>query len=268
MEETDHIGFAELVRLQKEAETCLQQALTAQKETTAEGMEGRPLPYRMSADWSITCVIGISFILLAYALRNGKKYIFQRMQYLFVHRERASLFDVLSGSDRRYTVALICITCILAGLCLFDHFVENTSLSMQQIPHALLLSIYSCTILIFALLKGGVYRFVNWVFFKKEQQNNWLQTYFDLWSGLCIVLFPIILLTVYLDLPSGQIENLCIGIWCFTKLLLFYKCVRNFFSHFHGILHLILYFCALEIIPAFLLWVGIGEINSLLILKF
>lgn len=52
------------------------------------------------------------------------------------------------------------------------------------------------------------------------------------------------------------------------KILLFYKCIRNFFNHFHGILHLILYFCTLEIIPLLFLWKGLIYINNIFILKF
>ena len=54
----------------------------------------------------------------------------------------------------------------------------------------------------------------------------------------------------------------------FTKILLFYKCIRNFFSYLHGFLHLILYFCTLEIIPDLLLWKGIEYVNKVLILNF
>ncbi|MCF2576759.1 DUF4271 domain-containing protein, partial [Phocaeicola barnesiae] len=43
---------------------------------------------------------------------------------------------------------------------------------------------------------------------------------------------------------------------------------RNFFPHIHGSFHLILYFCALEIVPDLFLWKGIGFINNVLILKF
>ena len=264
---TCSLGFGELVRLHEAAEEHVRQLLMYGSRP-AKGMEGIPLPYRMSADWPITAVICVSFLLLAYALRNGKKYIFQRMRRLFVHKRRPSLFDTPTGSDTRYTVALTFISCILSGLCLFDYSIEHQAMLVRQLPHALLLGIYCTIMLAYVLLKGGLYSFVNWIFFEKEQQNKWSQTYFDLWSGLCLLLFPVILLAVYLDLPSVQIESFCVGIWCFAKILLFYKCVRNFFSHFYGILHLILYFCALEIIPAFLLWVGIGEINSLLILKF
>ena len=42
-----------------------------------------------------------------------------------------------------------------------------------------------------------------------------------------------------------------------AKILLFWKCFNNFFNKIHGFFHLILYFCALEILPDLILWKGI-----------
>lgn len=269
MEGTCHIGWAELARIQEASEQQVLQSLEAALPTPAErGLDGTLLPYRMSADWPITTVVVLCFLLLAYALRNGKKYILQRIRHLFVHKQRVSLFDVPASSDSRYSVALVAITCILAGLCLFDYYVEHGGPLMQVVPHSLLLAVYSSLMLLFILFKEGLYSFVNWIFFENSQQKCWMRTYFDTWASLSLVLFPLVLMAVYVDLPASIMEQLCIGIWCFVKILLFYKCVRNFFGHFYGVLHLILYFCALEIIPTFLLWEGIGVVNSLLTLKF
>ncbi|MBP3663762.1 MAG: DUF4271 domain-containing protein, partial [Tyzzerella sp.] len=48
---------------------------------------------------------------------------------------------------------------------------------------------------------------------------------------------------------------------------LFWKCFCNFFEKFYGALHLILYFCALEIMPDLILWKGIEMMNNNLILN-
>ena len=81
-------------------------------------------------------------------------------------------------------------------------------------------------------------------------------------------LFPIVLLIVYFDL-SPQIAPYFIGfVIIIAKILLFYKCFSNFFNKFHGAFHLILYFCALEILPDFVLWKGIILANNILVLNF
>ena len=90
----------------------------------------------------------------------------------------------------------------------------------------------------------------------------------DLQIGTGVLLFPVVLLIVYFDLKPDIAKTLVVIILCFAKILLFYKCIKNFFNHFHGCLHLILYFCTLEIIPDLLLWKGINYISHILILNF
>lgn len=104
-------------------------------------------------------------------------------------------------------------------------------------------------------------------FFDKERNNYWIQTYFDLVSGISFLLFPVMLLIIYFNLGIQTSKVLIVFLLLFAKILLFYKSIRNFFKHVYGFLHFILYFCALEIIPLILFWKGITYINNILVLK-
>lgn len=270
MSKADSIEFSNAV---KEASPLPKQQqdgtlLQSQQEAPPSGMAGEPMPYTMSSDWLITCILFFCFLLFSYTMKNGKKYIFQHFKHLFIHKERASLFDEASSSDSRYIAALNGISCILTGVCLFYYFSYHSPQLIQVVPHLLLLGIYVFSTLFYLLFKVGMYSFTNWIFFKKEQQRNWLQIYFDLWSGLCFFLFPLVLLAIYFNLSPLWVENIFIVLMVFAKILLFHKSIKNFFKYFHGSLHLILYFCALEIIPPLLIWEGIEIINCFLILKF
>ena len=54
----------------------------------------------------------------------------------------------------------------------------------------------------------------------------------------------------------------------FTKILMFYKWIKLFFHQFSGLFLLILYFCALEIVPCLLLYQGMIQMNNILLIKF
>ena len=143
----------------------------------------------------------------------------------------------------------------------------NTNL-FRTVPHYLLLSIYIGYIVFFFVIKWILYSFVNWIFFNKTRNIIWLESYFNVVIGAGFLLFPIVLLIVYFDL-SPQIAPYFIGfVIIIAKILLFYKCFSNFFNKFHGAFHLILYFCALEILPDFVLWKGIILANNILVLNF
>ena len=57
------------------------------------------------------------------------------------------------------------------------------------------------------------------------------------------------------------------GIIIFAKIALFCKCFTNFFGKIHGLVHLILYFCALEILPDLMAWKGIEIVSNNLTLN-
>ena len=52
-----------------------------------------------------------------------------------------------------------------------------------------------------------------------------------------------------------------------AKILMFCKWLKLFFSNLYGLLYLIVYFCALEILPCFLLVQGLLQTNIILQLK-
>ena len=54
----------------------------------------------------------------------------------------------------------------------------------------------------------------------------------------------------------------------FTNMLMFYKWIKLFFHQFGDLFLLILYFCALEILPCLLLYQGMIQINNILLIKF
>lgn len=232
------------------------------------GMQGQPLPYQLRSDAVVTSIVLVCFILFSYALKHGKKYVVQRIKSLFQYKERTSLFDEASASSNRYTFTLTLITTTLAGLYIYEYISETNPILIKSVTNELLLGIYIGAALLYITFKGVVYEFVNWIFFDKERNKYWIQTYFDLVSGASFLLFPVVLLIIYFNLGIQTSKTLIIFLLVFAKILLFYKSIRNFFKHVYGFLHFILYFCALEIIPLILFWKGITYINNILVLKF
>ncbi len=264
-----HIGFNYLQELHEQQQQQIDQALVRSMQTAdLSGMKGEDLPYLLRSDHVISCILLICFVLFSLALRNGKKVLYQHMKNFFHHKKRPSLFDDVPNSDSRYVLALGTVTCILSGFCLYDYFSDADKMLFQLIPHSILLSVYIGAFALLILYKWGAYNFVNWIFFDKERQKLWMIAFFDILVGAGFLLFPLVLLAVYFDLNAETAKILIFIILGITKIMLFYKCIRNFFPHIHGSFHLILYFCALEIVPDLFLWKGIGFINNVLILKF
>ena len=107
------------------------------------------------------------------------------------------------------------------------------------------------------IIKWSIYKSINWIFFEKVRNLSWTVSYFNVIVWLGLVLLPVILLTVYFDLTASNSFLFMALVIISAKILLFWKCFHNFFGKIHGILHLIMYFCTLEILPDLILWKGI-----------
>lgn len=231
------------------------------------GMQGEPLPYLLRSDAIVACLIVLCFILYAYSFSRGKKFILQRLKNLFQYKERASLFDETVGAGGQYISALVLVTSILSGVAVYSYVAYTNPLLLQLVSHSVLLGIYIVFILLYVVCKWCAYNFINWIFFNREKNGLWMQAYWGLMSGCSLILIPVVLLIVYLNLDFDTSKLLLLTTLIFAKLLLFFKCIRNFFYQIYGFLHFIVYFCALEVMPLVLLWKGIAYLNDVLLLN-
>ena len=83
-----------------------------------------------------------------------------------------------------------------------------------------------------------------------------------------ILLFPSVLLLAYFHIPPQSVVYYCATVVVLAKILTFYKAHVTFFRQNADFLQIILYFCALEMIPLFALWGGLAVIVNFLKVNF
>ena len=235
--------------------------------TYLEGMAGEPLPYLIQSDGRITTLMFLCILIVSFAFSREKKYLLQQAKSLFINRERSSMFDEANIIDIRYFILLITHTCIILGFCLYDYFAERNPILFEKIPHMFLLGGFIALMPIYLFFKWTLYGTVNWTFFQKVKNSAWTTSFFNLFIWLGILLLPLVLLVVYLDISSPTNLYLIGSVVIIAKISLFWKSFSNFFEKIHGALHLILYFCALEILPDLIIWKGIELVSNKLILN-
>ena len=178
------IGVKYIAEKMDEQQQRLDQALTASVQANPKaGMQGQPLPYQLRSDAFVTGIILICFVLFSYSLKNGKKYVLQRIKALF-----------------QYVFTLTIISCVLSGLYIYEYISETDFMLIRSVSNGLMLGIYIGMSLFYISFKWVAYQFVNWIFFDKERNNYWIQTSFDLVSGISFLLFPLMLLIIYFNL--------------------------------------------------------------------
>ena len=216
------------------------------------GFEGIPISYSPRTDDVIALTLLACFFLSSIALARGKKFLTQQVKDFVLHRERTSIFDSSTAADVRYLLVLVVQTCPML---------------MTKVSPLLLLGIYVGFCLAYFLLKWLLYMFLGWVFFDKNKTNIWLESYSTLIYYVGFALFPFVLFLVYFDLNLTNLVIIGLIILIFTKILMFYKWVKLFFHQLSAVFLLILYFCALEIIPCLLLYQGMIQVNNVLLIK-
>jgi hypothetical protein len=232
------------------------------------GTEGIPIPYSPRMDDGITVVLLCCFFLSAYVLSRSRKFLLQLVKDFLLHRERTSIFATSTAADMRYLLLLILQTCILAGVCIFSYFNDIQPELVRHVSPGLLLGIYIGVCLLYLCLKWMLYSFLGWIFFDESVTTLWLESYSTLLYYLGFALFPFALFIVYFDLSLQLTIIIGLILAFFAKILMLYKWLKLFCNNLYGGLLLIVYFCALEIMPCFVLYQGVMQLNDYLIIKF
>ena len=232
------------------------------------GFEGTPISYSPRTDDAIALTLLACFFLSSIALARGKKFLSQQVKDFVLHRERTSIFDSSTAADVRYLLVLVLQTCVLSGITFLNYFHDTCPALMNRVSPLLLLGIYVGFCLAYFLLKWLIYMFLGWTFFDKNKTNIWLESYSALIYYVGFALFPFVLFLVYFDLSLTNLVIIGSIILIFTKILMFYKWIKLFFHQFGDLFLLILYFCALEIVPCLLLYQGMIRMNNILLIKF
>lgn len=233
----------------------------------APGFEGKPLvkdpcSSDLMASIVLVCVLSALFI-----LSRAHKYIYQRMHDFFVLHEPARKFLIETVGDARSTGFFFLQTSIFSGIVFFSYFIHTSQLTHHVSPYVLF-GIYVVSCIIYFFFKWCAYSFLGWIFFNKKQIDIFIESYFTLICYMGFILFPVVLMIVFSHLNPDilMIVGLCLVI--LAKILMFYKWIKLFSKKFVQLVFLILYFCALEIIPCFLFFQGMVYMNNMLIKNF
>jgi len=199
----------------------------------------------------------ICFFIIVGILSNRNKFLLHLFNRLYRNKERNSMFyETLTNES--FSKALLCILTILLLSIIFycyaihEHFITITKLTDML----LFLGKISLVLLIFFLYKLFTYSAIGAIFFNKEMKTQWNDDFFSLISINGIFLFLPALIVFYVE----TLYAFCLYFLVFYLILnlffIFYKIFSIFFYKKQHLLYFILYLCAQEIIPLYLVYRG------------
>ena len=236
-------------------ETFFSQDTLFQTEVPAgnHGIVGDSIPESIQGDNVIMSLLLCCFILIAIAFSRARGFLSRQLKRFFYPPRTGITEDTQTASEVHFQVFLVFLDSLLLAVLYYFYTLKSSNSYVLDSPY-LLIFIFLVILLLYFVLKMGLYTLVNKVFFDSKKNGQWIESQMFLITLENIFFFPIILILANLGLSVGNVETYFILVLIFVKLLTFYKTYVIFFRENVFRLQIILYFCALEITPLLSVW--------------
>lgn len=233
------------------------------------GMPAQPLPPTLFRNDGVSIALLCCFMLTLLFLARSRFSLGQRLKTFFQPRQLQSNASAADAETHEAVHFLLgCQLSLIASLLYYSYASTQLSATLISLPPLALLGIYAGVFALLLVTKQLLYRFVHSVFFTTMQRRRWYESFSLIFVFESLLLFPLALLSVYFDLSPEKAAVILAFLLFGVKILLLFKSFSAFFGKIKGSLHLIVYFCALELIPLLLAWGFLAELTRILITIF
>lgn len=225
-----------------------------------------PLPYIPAYDSTIILTVFSCFIMSCILVAKSKKLLLELGLNFKNNKIHVSALSTKTNSEISSLILLIIQSCVMVGIITFIFLLSTHATIIEHYKSAEIIGVTTTVSIAYLLLKWIIYSYVGWLFERKRLTSIWLESYVTIiyYSGL--ILYPVVLYVIFSTTPIYIIVYIAFSFIIIVKMLMLYKWLKLFPNNIRGHLLLILYFCALEIIPYILIYKGImNNINVLTI---
>ncbi len=227
------------------------------------GLATKPLVQPHSHHDIMLGVVILCFAMLS-VLVNCTRGFLQTRAHDFFHAT-GSLDIVQNDKDTAPAPAVVAaylLLCIIGALFVLLYAQETHNLTLCSIPIYALLAVYAGCLGMMFLAKKMLSGFINWIFFDRNKRYLWHLDYDFLLVAEACALLPVAAAGICFELPTKTVILVGLSVVILVKILLLYKAFEIFIPKIYGILHLLSYLCALEIIPILALGACVYEITE------
>lgn len=200
--------------------------------------------------WVISILI-LAFAFFAISYRRGAKYLHSVFLSLFTINNRGNLFDETTINENQLKLSLLTLTFITEGIYLYYGVIDK---ALTDTQHVLPMMMICVTIsFIYYILQKGIYHLLGNIFSDRQQTESFLDCYTSVNLFIGLFFTPFILLMLFTPDINNISAIACLILYILSRLIIIYKGIRFFLPHIYNSLYIILYLCALEIIPLLLI---------------
>lgn len=221
-----------------------------------ERHQGLQRPDKMISESLLLILLLFEVFLVAFLFKRGMKLITQYTKISFTPADRTASANESSQSGR-FSVFLWMLTLVVFSL--MGHVLLNAKLGNQGfgLDSYVLLRLLIFTVAFF-LIQGLLYQMLGQIFFSPMQTSRWIAN-----NKTVLFFYAMVLSPVLIGAEIGAITNASFifywtlgflflaRVWMFSKTIQIFSIGKGYFFY------LILYLCALEILPILLYYRGL-----------
>ena len=218
------------------------------------GVPGAPVPYSLHNDSVITAILLGFFVLAVIAVSNIRDFLTHQLKnFFYVSRDGLTEMPE-TGTELRIQLYLVFLSCVLLSLLFYFYTLHYVGDNLILTSQYYLIAISLLLMMAYFSIKYLLYTGVNYVFFDSKRNRHWTKVKLFISSMEGIVLFPAVLLQTYFGMSERKVIIYFVIVLFLVKIVTFFKCYIVFFRRNVVKLQIILYFCALEIVPLLAFW--------------
>lgn len=211
-------------------------------------------PYLPANDNTVTVLLVVCFFIISLTLARNKKLFIELGAVFFNENKKITNFRNAVSTNIISLSPLILQASVVMGVITYVYLKINFAENIANYQDWEIIGLTTLVVLAYLALKWTVYSFIGWVFDEKYKSESWIDAYATLLYYTSVLLYLLVLFIVYSDIAVNTIIYIVITLFLITKCLIFYKWLKLFSKKMDGLILLILYFCALEIIPYVILY--------------
>lgn len=231
-------------------------------------MTGTPIPYFFGNDNLLLAMFLLNLLGISYVFILNGDSIFQRIKSLFYYSRNSKPYNNQTHINRfcnvilYLQVVLFCSVMAFAAL-KYNHRVVDAGSSY------IYWGIYMLLFAVVVFAKRLIYDIVNAILFTPQQTREWRNSYFFTMQLSGFMLFPLVLAILIMPHVPHRVYTVYLAVTAIICLLmLISRCKKLIFMQKNGFLDIILYLCALEILPTAVILKAINELNEFLTINF
>ena len=218
------------------------------------GTMGDPIPYTVRGDDTITMILLMFFVMAVIAYSNIRGFFTRQAKSFFYMQHDAPTSTTETVNEARFQLFIVFLTSLLfSTLYYFYSLHYHGEAYILDSPYYLIL-IFLAIFLVYFFIKMSLYAIVNRVFFDSKRNEQWIKALLFVVALECLMSVPAIIMGPYFGMSIEKVELYFSIVLFLVKMLTFYKCYIIFFRQNVVSLQIILYLCALEIVPFLALW--------------